>query len=151
MTLLLEDKLIENFRKREKAEAAERAGRAADALTERRKRTSSRVRRLVTEAIHAETGDQNEFDRLYDLLGSRIDEIDIDEDLSTHSVAELVQRICSDLQLEPDWNRWKDEGLLGEDGTADKVPPPCPVCDPEDDTSVAPADRPPDASGTDPP
>jgi predicted Zn-ribbon and HTH transcriptional regulator len=151
MTLLLEDKLIENFRRREKAEAAERAGRAAEALTERRQRTRNRVKRLVTEAIHAETGDQSEFDHLWGLLGDRIDQIDIHEDLSTHSVAELVERICRDLQLEPDWNRWEDEGLLDAADTADKAPSRCPVCRPEGDTGVAPADRPPDASGTDPP
>jgi hypothetical protein len=150
LTLLLEDKLIENFRKREKEDAKERAEQAAAAHEERRKRTRSRTKRLVTDAICAETGDQSEADRLFKWLDERIDDADIVEDLSTRSAAELTERICTELELFPDWDRWKSEGLLDDPGTAEKTQA-CPVCSRGNGAETEPEDRPPDPPGTDPP
>jgi hypothetical protein len=155
-TIMLDDRLIAEFRARAKAEAAEAVERAVAATAERRKRSRIEVDRVVKEAIRAEAGDRSEFDHLIRLLKTRMGENDIYEDLGRKPIEDIVVRLCRDLQLDPDWDRWQgEEWLSGRDRIAPETPLPplrfcpscCPVCNPPGrDPATAAADAGPAAS-----
>jgi hypothetical protein len=136
LTLMLEDKLIETFRAREKVQAAEHAEHAAQARKEKRRRNRTDVERVVREAIRAEAGEQNEYDHLIRLMNARFQDLDVQSDLSTHTAEDLIVRLCRDQGLNPDWSRWEGEAWLKGDPpeappkTARHCPACCPACPP---------------------
>jgi hypothetical protein len=152
-SLLLEDTLVDNFQKREKSLAAEAAERKSQATEARRKRTRRQVERVVTEAIRAEAGDRGEYDHLIRRLKVKIDQNDVYDDLATKSVEEMVVRLCRDLELSPDWQRWEGQPWLRtEEPAADDTAPHCPACCPRCRSAPPRSDpQPAETGSTDPP
>ena len=153
LTLMLEDNLIESFRTREKNATAEAETRAEAALKERKRRNHIEVDRVVREAIQAETGDQNEYDEQIRCLKFYLGAASFEEDLGTRTVEELIVRLCRDLGLDPDWDRWAGEDWLNGEEPEAAAARHCPACCPVRNATAAPADAPPEtaSSSSDPP
>jgi hypothetical protein len=153
LTLMLEDKLIESFRTRAKNAAAEAETRAAETLKERKRRNRIVVDRVVREAIQAEAGDKSEYDHQIHCLTFWLGTPSFNEDLGTHTVEALVMRLCRDLGLDPDWDRWAGEAWRNgavPDAAAAVAARHCPACCPTCN-AAEPTSDPLPASGSDPP
>jgi hypothetical protein len=100
-------------RKKEKKRAARRHEAAAAKEAEERE---VRVRELVAEAAEAEIPDIFEFAQVYDALRERLDEDSAYQDLSERPLREIVERLCKDLMISPDWSRWDGEGWIKQEG-----------------------------------
>ncbi|HEY1447559.1 MAG TPA: hypothetical protein VGF33_03415 [Caulobacteraceae bacterium] len=85
---------------------------AADERRIARRRQISECLRIVAES-EAETREQ--FDDLNLAMNQRLDLDPLYEDLDSGPLREIVERLCLDLCLHPDWIRWTDEGwsLIG--------------------------------------
>ena len=159
LTFMLEDKLHANFEARRNGDEARAAERAKEAAGERQKRDRATAERVVREAIRAEAGDQNEYNRLISQMKLRLDRSDIEQEAGKIPTEALIQRVCRDLGLDPDWDWWQGEEWLG--GADDDAPmasaAPCPICHPaaspppeRDRTDPAPSPLP-ATGGSDPP
>jgi hypothetical protein len=70
----------------------------------------ARVRELLRDVIDRETPDPEDNDTLVDALEERLlcdEAYDHIEDLP---LRDIVERLCADLELNPDWSRWTGEG-----------------------------------------
>ncbi len=76
----------------------------------KRPRRERQLERLVTEAIGREAPEPAEQSRLERLLQERLEDDDIRRDLARCTLGELIQRICADLGIEPDWSMWANDG-----------------------------------------
>ena len=121
LTSLLEEKL-------ENALAARRAGliakvgaaraaiakaeadRAEDPYAPLETGRRGRARDLVIEALDRETPDPAEADALIDALDERLLCDEAYDRLDDLPLRDIVERLCADLQLKPDWRRWTGEG-----------------------------------------
>ena len=109
MTLALHTKLIEDYRRSGEERAAERTRRAVAARDAHRDNQMDKVKRVAEATIDAETGeDWNEREDLLDALSERLKDFDDYADLGNRSIGEIIARICRDLGLTPDWQRWVD-------------------------------------------
>jgi hypothetical protein len=70
----------------------------------------ARVRELVREVIDRETPDAEENDILVDALEERLLCDEAYDDIEGLPVRDVVEHLCADLQLKPDWRRWTGEG-----------------------------------------
>jgi hypothetical protein len=123
LTLTLEAKTDEELRdlkagvvrkrKKEKKRAARRHEAAAAKEAQER---AEKVRDLVAEAAEAEIPDAYEFAGRYFALRERLDEDSAYKDLSERPLREIVERLCKDLMLSPDWSRWDGEGWIKQEG-----------------------------------
>jgi hypothetical protein len=104
LTLILMAKLEEGPRAR--TEDAERGDPYA-ALKIGRK---ARMRELVREVIDRETPDPEDNDTLVDALEERLLCDEAYDDIEDLPARDIVERLCADLQLKPDWGRWTGEG-----------------------------------------
>jgi hypothetical protein len=100
-------------RKKEKKRAARRHEAAAAKDAEER---AVKVRELVAEAAEAEIPDVYEFAQRYDALRERLEEDSAYKDLSERPLREIVERLCKDLMITPDWSRWDGEGWIRKEG-----------------------------------
>jgi hypothetical protein len=57
-----------------------------------------------------------EFAQVYDALRERLDEDSAYQDLSERPLREIVERLCKDLMISPDWSRWDGEGWIKQEG-----------------------------------
>ena len=123
LTLTLEAKTDEALRDlkagvvRKRKKEAKRASKShdADAAKEAEER-AEKVRELVAEAAEAEIPDAYEFAGRYLALRERLDEDSAYKDLSERPLREIVERLCKDLMISPDWSRWDGEGWIKEEG-----------------------------------
>jgi hypothetical protein len=70
----------------------------------------ARVRELVRDVIGRETADPEEADTLGDALDERLLCDDAYDDVEHLPLRDVVEELCADLELEPDWSRWEGEG-----------------------------------------
>jgi hypothetical protein len=117
LTLALEARADEQLR-------ALRAGVAADAEARRfvaRKRATDEaaarkidrrhtIETLVLEAAEREVEDEEALGRVAEALEERLENDHVYWDLDCASLREIVERLCADLELSPDWSLWDGEG-----------------------------------------
>jgi hypothetical protein len=89
----------------------ERTQSAEQAVIDREAR-KERLRDLVTSVAEAEIPDGGDFNELYDALFERLYEDEAYYDCTERPLRETVERLCKDLELNPDWSRWGDEGWI---------------------------------------
>ena len=151
-TLALQTRIAEGIETARFEQQRTHVAAVRSAFTERQ----HEVRDYVAEAIEAEAAEkgtpEKDIERLLDDLDERLEVGDYDEVLADLPIGDLVERICADLGVIPDWSLWEDQawaieyekslppfgGNIGADRwrhleTADPPPP-----DPD-------ADRPPDS------
>jgi hypothetical protein len=72
----------------------------------------ARVRELVREVIDRETPDAEENDTLVDALEERLLCDEAYDDIEGLPLRDVVEHLCADLELNPDWSRWAGEGWI---------------------------------------
>jgi hypothetical protein len=134
LTIALQSKLLNEVRAHDETEARERAAGADDqaaeaaaqadaadrALRGRDKARLDRVERIVQRAINAEYDedeDEDVIEKLSREAADRLDDEDIYGDLTRLTNGEIVERICRDLGLSPDWSRWAEEAWAIEEAS----------------------------------
>jgi hypothetical protein len=118
-TLALKAKLAEMGRKRTAASETEQA----DIV--RRDRRRARVERAVAETIEA-AGSSDRENLLSDLYERLLDP-DIEADLATGSIGEMVAGLCDDLGIKPYREIWKTKGWYLTEGWQSRIPKPEPT------------------------
>lgn len=95
-----------------KAEARRVADRKREAAEAEAESTAHRrtIERLVIEAAEREAEDDDDLGGVMEALEERLDEDEAYEDLDLMPVREAVERLCADLELDPDWSLWDGEG-----------------------------------------
>ena len=86
--------------------AAEKAKKDADARYEQRKYEA--YCRVIC-VIDSESQDQEDFEGLAEALDERLSEDEAYDDLTERPLREIVERLCRDLCLTPDWSHWAGE------------------------------------------
>ncbi|MDB6080198.1 MAG: hypothetical protein JWO82_3945 [Akkermansiaceae bacterium] len=108
-TLALETRLAEGI---ETAKFEQRRAHVAAVRSAFQERQDE-VRDYVAEAIEAEAAEkgtpEKEIERLLDDLDERLEVGDYDEVLPNLPIGDLVERICADLGVTPDWSLWESE------------------------------------------
>jgi hypothetical protein len=122
-TLAFKAKLAEMSQKRAAGILKEDQAREADAT--RRRRRKARVERAVAETIEADSGPSDRENLLSD-LHERLLEPDIEADLASVSIGELVAGICDDLGLRPNRKTWKQKGWYLTENWHSRLPEPEP-------------------------
>jgi hypothetical protein len=84
--------------------------RAADEAAKRSRRRRDTVEGLVIEAAEREVEDEEALWDVMRALEERLDEDGAYQDLEAAPLREIVERLCADLELTPDWSRWEGEG-----------------------------------------
>ncbi len=141
LTLALEARTDEELRDlksgvvRERADARARTAEDAKAAADNdRAARKARVRELVMTVADAEIEDVCDYDDLSEALDERLTEDEAYCDLNAQPLREIVERLCKDLVLTPDWSRWTGEGWM-KDGA-----PVRPRCSVFNRTSARPVD-----------
>ncbi|HEX4742521.1 MAG TPA: hypothetical protein VH353_14440 [Caulobacteraceae bacterium] len=116
LTLALEARTDEALRSLRSGLAAERETRRVEASRRaaaedaaRRRARGEKVQDLVLEAAEREIEDE---EALSDILAALEERLDADEaylDLDALPLRQIVERLCADLQLTPDWSLWDGE------------------------------------------
>jgi hypothetical protein len=105
-----------------RAKAARETGRQAReeaAAEERRKEVRSEVEWRVRAAAEAEITEDTELDDLDEALEERLDHDEAYQDLEDRPLREVVEALCHDLALSPDFSDWTDDDFaLPEDRVA---------------------------------
>jgi hypothetical protein len=116
LTLALKVQLMEGAPERDRKEREAVQERKIAAARKHRKKIE--VARAVEMAIadDAERGEGGNPEELRADLRERLDEVDIDDDLGKLKISEIVERICRDLRIEPDWRLWREEAWFVEEG-----------------------------------
>ncbi len=70
----------------------------------------ARVRELVRDVIDRETPDPEDNDTLVEALEERLLCDEAYDDIEELPLRDIVERLCADLQLHPEWCRWTGEG-----------------------------------------
>jgi hypothetical protein len=116
LTLALKAQLMEGAPERDRKEREEvQERKIAAARKHRRKIEVARAVEMVI-ADDAEQGEGGNPEQLRADLRERLDEADIDDDLGKLPISEIVERICRDLRIEPDWKLWREEAWFIEEG-----------------------------------
>jgi hypothetical protein len=109
MTLALHAQFTEDHRLLGEQSAAERKQRAATARAEHRAHQLDKVERVINVTLDAKAGKNwQERDRLDDGLRERLKDFDDYALCGDRSIGEIIARICRDLGVTPDWQRWID-------------------------------------------
>jgi vacuolar-type H+-ATPase subunit I/STV1 len=117
LTLDLAGRLEETLRALRAGEATVRAARRqegeARAFHARRRRDAAardKVAEQVAMVIFSESESEGETSDLLDALEERLNDDTIYIDVEDQPLREMVERLCGDLGLAPDWSRWTDDG-----------------------------------------
>jgi hypothetical protein len=108
LTITLTMKTQEGPR-RPKADAAGDSA-PSDAYAPLRTGKKAEVRARVRDVIDRETPDPKDNDALVDALDERLLCDEAYFDIQDLPLRDIVERLCADLQLNPDWSRWTGEG-----------------------------------------
>jgi hypothetical protein len=84
--------------------------RAAEEAAKRSRRRRDTVEGLVIEAAEREVEDEEALWDLLRALEERLNEDGAYQDLESAPLRQIVERLCADLELTPDWSRWEGEG-----------------------------------------
>jgi hypothetical protein len=121
LTLALQARAEEQLRALLAGEAAkvevrrvEASRRAAAETRSRSDRQRNEVERLVLEAAEREVEDLEALDGVLKALEERLADDEAYCDLDRMPLREVVERLCADLELTPDWSRWEGEGWTPE-------------------------------------
>jgi hypothetical protein len=112
LTIALQARLLKDLQELDDVAARKQAREQADAGRERQiaeAARKARVERIVERLIHDEAADEGEADRLADEAYERLEHDDIYGDLLDRPVSEIIERVCKDLGLAPDWSRLAQE------------------------------------------
>ena len=121
MTIALQSRLIDEAGERKRA-AKSSAGYAAMIEGPARK---ARIERIVERVAQAELGGATEtIERLVGEAAERLHEGDVYGDIMARPVSEIVDAICRDLGLHPDWARLAQEGWAQDEIASGAVGPP---------------------------
>lgn len=115
-TLALEARLAEALAAGPAPDARERTNSDTDTSGARRWVNRLIVHDLVEEAIEAEAGDDEAAERLFEDLSGRL--AGEDYDIGEQPIGLTLKRICRDLGLRPDWDRWAGEPWALEEAEA---------------------------------
>jgi hypothetical protein len=152
LSFMLEERFHADFAARRQAQAQAASQAAAHEAQARRRRNRATIERVVTEAIGDAASDKKERDALGWQLKYRLDRPDMLEDLPTLPVGTLIARICRDLGLDPDGERWQNEAWYhGADEDPSEAAPICPICGCRTGEGGRPPKRPDDAEPEEPP
>jgi hypothetical protein len=117
LTLDLAGRLEETFRRLRAGEIAVRAARRQDqearasrALQARHIAARDKVAEQVALVIARECESERDSDDLLEALEERLSDDVAYIDVEDEPLREVVERLCGDLGLEPDWSRWTDDG-----------------------------------------
>ena len=121
LTLTLEAKLEDALAARLAGEVAKAETRRAAAEKEReavdndpfsplKSGAKARVRQLVREAADREIGDPEDHDILIHALEERLLCDEAYDDIEGLPLRDIVEHLCADLMLKPDWRRWAGDG-----------------------------------------
>ncbi len=83
---------------------------AVDRYAELTTGKKARVCELVQDVIDRETPDSADYVDLMEGLHERLLEDDAYEHIDDLPLRDIVEHLCADLQLNPDWDRWAGEG-----------------------------------------
>jgi hypothetical protein len=122
-TLALKSKLAEMLEKRVAATWREDQEQEAEAARKRSRK--ARVQRAVAETIESQSSASDRENLLSDLYERLLDP-DIEADLTSRSIGELVAGICDDLGLKPDREVWKRKGWYLTENWHTRLPKPEP-------------------------
>jgi hypothetical protein len=84
--------------------------RAADEAAWQSQDRRNTVELLVWEAAEREIEDEKTLDGVLEALDERLDDDEAYFDLKRAPLREIVERLCADLELNPDWSLWEGEG-----------------------------------------
>ena len=117
LTLDLAGRLEESLRALRAGEAAVRAARreegearASRARMARAVAARDKVAGQVATVIFSESESEGECDDLLDALEERLSDDVVYIDVEDRPLREVVERLCADLGLQPDWSRWTSDG-----------------------------------------
>ena len=71
---------------------------------------TARARELMVDVVDRETPDPVEYDHLLDAIDERLIYDEAYRALEDLPLRDIVERLCVDLDLKPDWSRWIGEG-----------------------------------------
>lgn len=94
-------------RETRREETARRDEAVADA---RHEAAEEKVHDLVLKVIQAEARDSDDEGDLYQALRERLEEDEAYERLEDRPLREVVEQLCADLGIAPDWSRWEGDG-----------------------------------------
>jgi hypothetical protein len=117
LTLDLTDRLEETLRRLRAGEASARVARRRDdearasrARDARHAAARDKVAEQVAMVVFSESESERDSDDLLDALEERLTDDVAYIGLEDEPLREVVERLCADLGLEPDWSRWTDDG-----------------------------------------
>jgi hypothetical protein len=88
--------------------------RAADEAAAKRRDRRETVERLVFEAAEREVEDEEAMNGVLEALEERLEDDDAYWNLERAPLREVVEHLCADLELAPDWSLWEGEGWTPE-------------------------------------
>jgi len=122
LTLDLAGRLEETLARLRAGEIAVRAARrqeheerASRARMGRGAATRDKVSEQVAMVIFSESESERESSDLLEALEERLNDDVAYIDVENQPLREVVERLCRDLGLKPDWSRWTDDGWLDQD------------------------------------
>jgi hypothetical protein len=130
MTLALQAKAIEDIRAFDRGDAPKAKPAASPADVRRR-----RVKGVVDRAILAEHGAGREFEQMSRFAERLLEDEDLCDDILSKPMSELVDMICRDLGLKPDWTLFAEETWAQREVDSGEVGKP--LKDPEAYTAAA--------------
>jgi hypothetical protein len=101
-----------------KARAEEKAGakvRADERVAQEREDRVERIRELVLSVAESEHENYDAFEKLDEALDVRLEEDEHIFGSPEHPLRAVVESLCKEFSLDPDWSRWTGEGWLTED------------------------------------
>ena len=114
LTITLEAKLAESLKAYIAGEVvkteARRAEAEKDSYAPLKAGKKARARQLLRDVIDREIPDPEDHDILYDALDERLLIDDAYDHIDDLPLRDIVEHLCADLQLKPDWKRWTGEG-----------------------------------------
>jgi hypothetical protein len=107
-TLALQTRIFEGASNDRRHSEQQRVGAIRLAADERQEEIRDYVAQAIDDECRRTDASETEVERLLDDLDERLEDGRYDDMLADAPVAELVQRICFDLGLTPDWRIWKE-------------------------------------------
>jgi hypothetical protein len=92
--------------------ANDQAAEAPDPFAPLKTGRKAQVRELLRDVIDRETPDPEDNDTLVDALEERLLCDEAYDSIEGLPLRDIVERLCADLQLKPDWSRWTGEGWI---------------------------------------
>jgi len=111
LTLALQAKMVTELQALDESEARQQRGERQKLAAARK----ARVERIVERVIKAEFTGEAEIDRLAEAAYERLEDDDVYGALLSRPVSEIIERVCRDLGLAPDWSRLAEEAWAQEE------------------------------------